>query len=58
MPKNFIGIVSSTGGPSALAALLPLLPSNLNATIVVIQHCPSFSSLPCQQAWLGMQNQG
>ena len=38
--KKVIGIVSSTGGPSTVAKLLPLIPSDINAAIVLVQHMP------------------
>ena len=36
--KKVIAIASSTGGPKALSALLPMLPSNLPHPIVIAQH--------------------
>ena len=38
-PK-IIGIGSSTGGPHALAEILPRLPANLSVPIVLVQHMP------------------
>ena len=35
-----IAIGTSTGGPNALQSVLPLLPENINGTIVVVQHMP------------------
>ncbi|MBI5062464.1 MAG: chemotaxis response regulator protein-glutamate methylesterase [Desulfatitalea sp.] len=35
-----IAIGVSTGGPSALAKMLPLLPGNLGVPIVIVQHMP------------------
>ncbi len=35
-----IGIGVSTGGPNALASLLPQLPGNLRVPIVLVQHMP------------------
>lgn len=35
-----IGI--STGGPNALSAVLPMLPANLSAPVVIVQHMPAF----------------
>src|SRR5690606_33975531 len=35
-----IGIVSSTGGPAALAQVLPNLPPEFPVPIVVVQHLP------------------
>jgi two-component system, chemotaxis family, protein-glutamate methylesterase/glutaminase len=35
-----VAIGGSTGGPNALASLLPALPANLRAPIVVVQHMP------------------
>lgn len=37
---NILTIGTSTGGPRALQALLPELPSNIDATIVIVQHMP------------------
>lgn len=36
-----IGVVASTGGPAALAAVLGGLPADLGASILVVQHLPS-----------------
>lgn len=35
-----IAIGTSTGGPRALKNVLPLIPANINGTIVVVQHMP------------------
>jgi len=37
---NIVAIGTSTGGPRALQTLIPELPSNINATIVIVQHMP------------------
>lgn len=39
-PIDIIAIGVSTGGPSALAALLPALPATLPVPIVIVQHMP------------------
>ena len=39
--KKIVAIASSTGGPKALQALSPLLPSNLNAPVMIVQHMPA-----------------
>lgn len=39
-PIEIVGIGLSTGGPSALHEILPLLPGNFAAPIVVVQHMP------------------
>ncbi len=39
-PKKTIVIGSSTGGPSALYEVLPNLPANVPAAILVVQHMP------------------
>lgn len=41
MVKNIVAIGTSTGGPKALKSVLPLLPSNINASIIVVQHMPA-----------------
>lgn len=45
-PVQVVAIGVSTGGPDALARLLPSLPSNFPAPIVIAQHMPAiFTSL-------------
>jgi two-component system chemotaxis response regulator CheB len=44
MPLVLIGV--STGGPAALATLLPSLPADLNAPILVVQHMPAMFTKP------------
>jgi two-component system chemotaxis response regulator CheB len=41
---QIIAIAVSTGGPNALAALMPKLPADLAAPIVVVQHIPAMFS--------------
>lgn len=38
---DIIAIASSTGGPNALAELLPALPANLPVPVVIVQHMPA-----------------
>ena len=39
--KHVLIIGSSTGGPPALSTLIPRLPANLDAGIIVVQHMPA-----------------
>jgi two-component system, chemotaxis family, protein-glutamate methylesterase/glutaminase len=39
-PVEIMAIGTSTGGPNALAALLPSLPGNFPVPIVIVQHMP------------------
>lgn len=39
---DILAIGVSTGGPNALAELMPVLPSNLPVPIVIVQHMPPF----------------
>ena len=38
--RRLIVIASSTGGPAALAAVVPKLPGHINAGILLVQHMP------------------
>lgn len=40
MGNKVIALASSTGGPKALHSVIPKLPKNLNAPMVVVQHMP------------------
>lgn len=38
--KKLIALACSTGGPKALNCLIPMLPKNLNAPMLIVQHMP------------------
>lgn len=40
MATRVIGIASSTGGPRALGELVPHLPADLGAAVLIVQHMP------------------
>lgn len=39
--NSIVVIGTSTGGPRALQALIPEIPNNINAAIVIVQHMPA-----------------
>jgi two-component system chemotaxis response regulator CheB len=44
-PAEIVAIGISTGGPNALARMMPMLPADLNVPIVIVQHMPPIFTL-------------
>ncbi len=46
---KLVALACSTGGPKSLQSVIPLLPSNLNAPVVLVQHMPRGFTLSLAQ---------
>lgn len=47
--EKLVALACSTGGPKALQNVIPLLPANLNAPVVMVQHMPKGFTLSLAQ---------
>ena len=49
-PVEILAIGTSTGGPNALAAIIPNLPAEFSVPIVIVQHMPPlFTAMPAER---------
>ncbi|MDA7978078.1 MAG: chemotaxis response regulator protein-glutamate methylesterase [Pirellulales bacterium] len=56
LPPRIVAIGTSTGGPKALASILPKLPADFPTPLVIVQHMPAYFTRSLAEELDGLSN--